>query len=163
MAIHVEKGKTYTLGQDDAAVPIAGACFTPWPLDQICFSLNWDPSYPTQVQVCVSYGSDQTCFSVDFSDLACIPIGLDDLGLEICFDNWNVQSNQVCFNITFKICALLCVTVYSYGPVCIPTATLADYKANKLSAADVTRLKKILEIQRRALQASTGGHGCNCK
>ena len=162
MAIQVEKGKTYTLGQENPAVPLVGACFTPPGLDEICFSLDWSPTYPTKIEICVSYGSDQDCYWVDFSSLLCIPIGIEGLGLEICFDNWNVQPNQVSFDIDFKICAFLCVSVASYT-VSIPTSALADYRANKLSAEDVARLKKVLEIQRRVLQASTGGHGCNCK
>ncbi|HYC93390.1 MAG TPA: hypothetical protein VEO54_29555 [Thermoanaerobaculia bacterium] len=162
-AIHVEKGQTYTLGQGDSTASIANFCFTPPLLDQICVSFSYNPDQPTQVQVCVSYGPDQDCFSVDFSDLACIPIGLDDLGLEICFDNWSVQSTQVCFNVTFKICAFACITVYSAGPICIPTSSLADYKANKLSADDAARLRKILEIQRRVLSSHGGKQGCSCQ
>ena len=163
MTIKVQKGQTYTLGETNPSFLVFSECFTPPLLNQVCFSLSWDPQFPTQVQLCVSYDSSQECFGVDFSDFACIPIGLDDLGLEVCFDNWNVQASQVCFNITFKICALFCVTVYSAGPICIPTGALSDDRAKKLSAGDAAKLRKILEIQRRAALKSSSHAGCGCK
>jgi hypothetical protein len=163
MPILVEEGKTYTLGAADPSVPIFNACFTPPLVGQICFSLSWNPETPTQVQLCVSIGSSQDCFSVGLEDVSCIPIELDDLGLEVCFSNWSVQSSQVCFDIAFKLCAHFCVPVYSHGPICIPTSALTDYKADRLAAGDMAKLKKLLEIQRQAAQRSPHHQGCTCK
>jgi hypothetical protein len=162
MAIQVEKEQKYELGKDNSVVPIYSDCFNPPLLDQICFSISYDTSYPTQIIVDLSYGTDTTEFKVDIADFACIPIGIPDVAdLQICFDNWQVESDYFSFNISFQVCLILCVTVYSIGPIIVPTSMLGELKKGQLSAENTEKVKQFFKLQQYALQQGKKT-SCSC-
>lgn len=148
-----------------SAVPIFNECVDVPLVGEVCLAITYDPDYPAQIQVCVTYDGEQACMTVDISDLLCIPIGIDDAGIEICFDNWKVTESEVCFNIAIKVCAIFCVTAVSFGPICFSTDALSRLRAGTLADEERASLKRAMAIQAavmaRQARAQSGGR-CGC-
>jgi len=163
MAIKVEKGQKYELGKDNKIVHIYSDCFNLHILDEICFSISYDTSKPTQIIIDLSYGTYKTEFEIDIADsVACIPIGIPDVvDLQMCFDNWHIERDYFSFNISFQVCVFFCYTLYSVGPIIVPTSILGKLKEEQLSAEDTEKVKQFFKLQQYALQQGKKT-SCSC-